>query len=371
MKVPLLDLAQQENAVRGDVASAVLAVLDSQRFILGPEVEACEEAVARYSRCAHAVGVSSGSDAILISLMAAGIQAGDEVITTPFTFFATVGAVVRLGARPVFVDIDPDTFNIDATRVAQAVTERTRAIIPVHLYGQMADMAPILDVAREHDLAVVEDAAQAIGAERSGTRAGSAGHYGCLSFFPSKNLGAAGDAGMVVTNDPETYATLRCLRGHGSSPKYYHRRVGGNFRLDALQAAVIRTKLPHLDAWTEARRANAERYDRLFDSVGLVAGGAVKPPPVTAERHVFNQYVLRVKERDALAAFLKENEIDSAVYYPLPMHLQQCFVDLGHRVGDFPEAEQASRESLAIPIAPHVSEEQTVSVVDTVARFYG
>src|SRR5436190_3316982 len=305
MNVPLLDLKSQYLAIKADVDAAVLGVLESQHFILGPKVEQCEQAIADYCGSAHAVGVSSGSDALLACLMAEDIGAGDEVITTPYTFFATVGAIARLGATPVFVDIDPATYNLDAAQIAAKVNGRTRAIIPVHLYGQMADMDQVMRVAIQHNLVVIEDAAQAIGAEYKGRRAGSIGHYGCFSFFPSKNLGAAGDAGMVVTNDAKRAEKLRCLRSHGSKPKYYHKVIGGNFRLDALQAAVVSAKLPYLDGWTAARQRNAKRYNQLLGEGGLAIG----LPAVVTDRHIFNQYVIRVSDRDKLQAHLKKNGV--------------------------------------------------------------
>src|SRR5436190_19224474 len=290
MNVPLLDLKSQYLAIKADVDAAVLGVLESQHFILGPKVEQCEQAIADYCGSAHAVGVSSGTDALLACLMAEHIGAGDEVITTPYTFFATAGAIARVGATPVFVDIDPITYNLDASRIASRVTKRTRAIIPVHLYGQMADMQAVMRVAKTSGLVVIEDAAQAIGAEHKGWRAGSVGHYGCFSFFPSKNLGGVGDGGMIVTTDAERAETLRWLRAHGSKPKYHHRIIGGNFRLDAIQAAVVSAKLPYLDAWTAARQRNASVYDQRFAS----AGARIGLPTVATSRHIFNQYVIRV-----------------------------------------------------------------------------
>jgi dTDP-4-amino-4,6-dideoxygalactose transaminase len=369
VNVPLLDLKAQYATIKSEVDAAIAEVMESQHFILGPKVEQCEKAVAGYSGCAHGVGVSSGTDALLACLMAEDIGPGDEVITTPYTFFATVGAIARLGATPVFVDIDPRTFNLDAAQLAAKITARTRAIIPVHLYGQMADMDQVMSVADRHRLVVIEDAAQAIGAEHKGRRAGSIGHYGCLSFFPSKNLGAAGDGGMIVTNDPERADKLTRLRGHGSRPKYYHKIVGGNFRLDAIQAAVVSAKLPHLDDWTAARQRNAGRYDRLFGEAGLVASGRVVLPAVTTDRHIFNQYVIRVADRDALQASLKARGVGTEVYYPVPMHLQECFAHLGHSSGAFPESERAANETVALPIQPELTDEQTRYVVDCIGAF--
>jgi dTDP-4-amino-4,6-dideoxygalactose transaminase len=371
MNVPLLDLKAQYAAIKPEVDAAIAEVMESQHFILGPQVEKCEKAIAQYSSCAHGIGVSSGSDALLVALMAEDIGPGDEVITTPYTFFATVGAIARLGATPVFVDIDPATYNLDVTQVAAKLTSRTRAIIPVHLYGQMAEMDPLMRLAQQHKLVVIEDAAQAIGAEYLGRRAGSIGDYGCFSFFPSKNLGAAGDGGMVVTNDPKRAEKLTCLRGHGSRPKYYHKIIGGNFRLDALQAAVVSAKLPHLDTWTAARQRNALRYDRLFVEAALVGRGGLVLPAVVTDRHIFNQYVIRVDDRDGLKAALTAAGIGTEVYYPVPMHLQECFAYLGHRAGEFPESERAAKHTLALPIQPELTDEQARYVVACIEKFVG
>jgi dTDP-4-amino-4,6-dideoxygalactose transaminase len=369
MHIPLLDLKAQYSTIRADVEAAIAEVMESQHFILGPKVEQCEQAIARYSRVARGIGVSSGSDALLACLMAEDIGPGDEVITTPYTFFATAGAIARLRATPVFVDIDPVTYNIDVEQIAAKITPRTRAIMPVHLYGQMADMDPIMAIAERHGLVVIEDAAQAIGAEDRGRRAGSIGHYGCFSFFPSKNLGAAGDGGMIVTNDAKRADKLTCVRGHGSRPKYYHRIVGGNFRLDALQAAIVTAKLVYLDGWTTARQNNAARYDRLFAKAGLVERGQIVLPRVTTNRHIFNQYVIRVSDRDALQSHLKQCNVGTEVYYPVPMHLQDCFAYLGHRAGEFPESERAAAETLALPVHPELTPEQAEYVVESVAAF--
>jgi dTDP-4-amino-4,6-dideoxygalactose transaminase len=365
MKVPLLDLKAQYAAIKSEVDVAIAEVMESQHFILGPKVEECEKAVARYCGASFGVGVSSGSDALLACLMAERIGPGDEVITTTYTFFATAGAIARVGATPVFVDIDSETFNLNASQLPTKITGRTRAIIPVHLFGQMADMDTVMDLAERHRLVVIEDAAQAIGAEQRGRRAGSIGHYGCFSFFPSKNLGAAGDAGMVVTSDRQRAETLKCLRAHGSKPKYHHRMIGGNFRLDAIQAAVVSAKLPHLEAWTEARRRNAARYDRLFS----LAGAAIGLPTVATDRHIFNQYVIRVSDRDGLQAHLQKCGIGTEVYYPVPMHLQDCFAYLGHTAGSFPESERAARETLALPVHPELTDEQAQYVVQCVSDF--
>lgn len=368
--VPLLDLKAQHATIKEEVWEAVHAVLDSQWFILGPTVAECEQRIAEYCGCPQAVGVSSGTDALLIALMAEGVGPGDEVITTPYTFFATPGSISRLGARPVFVDIRPDTYNLDPSQIESRITRKTRAIIPVHLFGQCAEMDPILEVARRHGLVVIEDAAQAIGAEYNGRRAGSMGDYGCFSFFPSKNLGGGGDGGMVVTRDPQRAEKLRVLRVHGSKPKYYHALIGGNFRFDAIQAAIINVKLPHLDGWTAARQANADRYGRLFEASGLVGAGHVQLPHVApGRRHIYNQFVIRVARRDPLRSFLKDHNVATEIYYPVSLHLQQCFADLGHHAGDFPESEAAADQTLALPIYPELTDQQARHVVDSIRRF--
>jgi dTDP-4-amino-4,6-dideoxygalactose transaminase len=367
MNIPLLDLKTQYAAIKAEIDMAIAEVLESQHFILGPKVDQCERTIAAYSGCEHAVGVSSGSDALLACLMAEDIGPGDEVITTPYTFFATVGVIARLGATPVFVDIDPATYNLDPSQIPAKVTAKTRAIIPVHLYGQMADMKAVMRLANEHGLVVIEDAAQAIGAECEGRRAGSFGHYGCFSFFPSKNLGAAGDGGMIVTNDAQRAEKLRCLRVHGSKPKYHHKIVGGNFRLDAIQAAIVSAKMPHLDEWSTGRQHNAERYDRLFAEAGLPIG----LPTVVAGRHVFNQYVIRVLRRNELQAHLRRNGVGTEVYYPVPMHLQECFACLGYKAGAFPESERAAEETLALPVYPELTDSQARFVVDCIGEFFG
>jgi len=370
MKVPLLDLVRQYQGIKDEIQAAIMPVIEKQQFIMGPQVKSCEAAVAAYSGCQFGVGVSSGTDAILLSLMAEGIGAGDEVITTPYTFFATGGCVARVGAKPVFVDIDPVTFNIRADLIEKAVTPKTKAIVPVHLFGQCADMKPILELAAARRLTVIEDAAQAIGAEYKGRRAGSMGEYGCFSFFPSKNLGAFGDGGMVVTSSSEKAERLAIFRNHGAKPKYYHKWIGGNFRLDTLQAAVIEVKLRHLDGWTSGRQANAGRYDRLFRDSGVVEKGLVTLPKIKEQRHIFNQYVIRAKDRDQLQKFLKEKEIGSEVYYPAPLHLQECFQYLGYREGDFPESERAAKETLALPVFGELSGEEAEYVVKTISEFY-
>jgi dTDP-4-amino-4,6-dideoxygalactose transaminase len=368
-KVPLLDLTAQYARLRAEVREAIDGVCESQQFILGPEVTKLEEAIAAFCGARFAIGVSSGTDALLAALMAIGTGPGDEVITTPYSFFATAGVIVRIGARPVFVDIDPETFTLDAEAVSERITSRTKAIIPVHLFGQYAAaMEPILRAATEHGIYVIEDAAQAIGARDEQNRsAGTRGHMGCFSFFPSKNLGAFGDAGMVVTNDQALADKLRVLRVHGSNPKYYHQVVGGNFRLDALQAAVLRVKLPYLSAWNEARRMNASRYRLLFAEMGLLEWISL---PGDTPGHIYHQFVIRCPDRDHLRTFLWEKGIESEIYYPLPLHLQECFQDLGYHRGDFPHAEAAARESLALPIYPELTEDQQRQVVDQIRAFY-
>lgn len=366
MNVPLLDLKAQYVTIKAEVEAAIAEVFESQHFILGPKVEQCEAAVAEYSGCSYGVGVSSGTDALLACLMAENLGAGDEVITTPYTFFATAGAIARVGATPVFVDIDPKTYNLDTSQIPSKITNGTRAIIPVHLYGQMADMDPLMQIAEKHGLVVIEDAAQAIGAEYKGRRAGSIGHYGCLSFFPSKNLGAAGDGGMIVTNDSQRAEKLKRLRGHGAKPKYHHKIIGGNFRLDALQAAIVSVKLPHLDGWTAARQVNAKRYDRLFSEAALPVG----LPGSVVDRHIFNQYVIRVARRDELRSFLQKKGVGTEIYYPVPMHLQECFAYLGISAGSYPESERAANETLALPIYPELTESQLDYVFSCVREFF-
>ena len=370
MNVPLLDLKAQYRKIKDEVNAAVREVFDTQIFINGPKVRECEEAVAGYVGSAHCVGVSSGSDALLISLMAEGIGRGDEVITSPYTFFATAGAVARLGARPVFVDIDPRTFNLNPELVKEKISDHTRAIIPVHLFGQSAEMAPITALAREKGLVLIEDAAQAIGSEYQGERVGRLGEYGCFSFFPSKNLGGAGDGGMVAVQDSARADKLRALRSHGGKRKYYFELVGGNFRLDALQAAVVTVKLKYLDRWAECRRSNAARYDRMFSETCLVQEGVIGLPEVVVGHHVFNQYVIRVPRRDELRDHLRDKGIGHEVYYPVPLHLQKCFEHLGYREGDMPESERAAKETIALPIYPELTADQIEYVVESVAAFY-
>jgi dTDP-4-amino-4,6-dideoxygalactose transaminase len=368
MPVPLLDLQAQYAPLRDEILAAITRVCDSQRFIMGPEITALERELASSIGVGHAVAVSSGTDALLLALMTLGIGAGDEVITTTYSFFATAGSIVRVGARPVLVDIDPATCNIDTAAIEAAITPRTRAIMPVHLYGLTADMDPVLAIAARHGLAVVEDAAQAIGATCHGRPAGGMGTLGCFSFFPSKNLGAFGDAGLLTTNDPALARRAELLRVHGMEPKYYHHLVGGNFRMDAIQAAVLRVKAPHLDAWTEARRLNATRYASLFAEAGL-QDRVVLPHAPTGFRHIFNQFVIRAPHRDRLKAFLDERGIGNEIYYPIPFHLQTCFASLGYKRGAFPHAERAADQTLAIPIYSELSIEQQRSVVSAIAEF--
>jgi dTDP-4-amino-4,6-dideoxygalactose transaminase len=365
--VPLLDLKAQYAPLREEVRAAVDRIMDSQMFINGPEVVALEEEVAAYSHCLHGVGVSSGTDALIAALMAIDIQPGDEVITSPYTFFATAGSIARLGAVPVFVDIEPASYNIDAAAIEARVTPRTRAIMPVHLYGQMAEMDPILEVAHRHGLTVIEDAAQAIGSEYKGKRAGSMGHIGCFSFFPSKNLGGFGDGGMLTTNDAELAHKLLLLRNHGAEPKYYHKFVGGNFRLDALQAAVLRIKLRSLDEWTAGRQRNADTYRRLFAEAA--PDRVLLPEALPNRRHIYNQFVIQVDRRDELIAHLKQQQIGAEIYYPVPLHLQECFAGLGYSRGDFPASEAAADRSLALPIYPELTQAMQERVVAVISDF--
>ncbi|MGB5050134.1 MAG: DegT/DnrJ/EryC1/StrS family aminotransferase [Caldilineaceae bacterium] len=380
IEVPLLDLKAQYATIREEVRGAMDRVMESQYFILGPEVKALEAEVARYSGVGYGIGVSSGTDALLVALMALDIQSGDEVITTPYSFFATAGCIVRLGAVPVFVDIDPLTYNLDPTLLEAAITPRTKAVIPVHLYGQMADMDPIVEIANRHKLAVIEDAAQAIGAEYKGKRAGSLGDIGCFSFFPSKNLGGVGDGGMIVTNNRELAERLDILRKHGAQPKYYHKFVGGNFRLDALQAAVLRVKLTYLDGWTEGRQENAHTYRKLLNQAGLAHPTAstatatdyplVLPLEQGDGRHIYNQFVLRCKQRNELMAYLQEHQIGCEVYYPVALHLQECFGGLGYQPDSMPHSERAAQQTLAIPIYPELTADQLERVVEVIGDFY-
>ncbi|MBI3264637.1 MAG: DegT/DnrJ/EryC1/StrS family aminotransferase [Acidobacteria bacterium] len=369
MRVPLIDLQAQYRPLRADIMAAIARVCDEQRFILGPEVEALERELAAMLEVKHVIGVSSGTDALLVALMALGIGPGDEVVTTTFSFFATAGSIARVGARPVLVDIEPATFTLDPAAVERAVTPKTKAIMPVHLYGLSAEMDPIVRIAERAGAAIVEDAAQAIGARYKGRQVGGFGTLACFSFFPTKNLGAFGDAGLVTTDDEALGSRVRALRTHGGERRYYHQRIGGNFRIDALQAAVLRVKAPHLRGWTEARRANASTYRRLFAEQGLTS---IVRLPVEPDgfSHIYHQFVVRVPRRDQLRAHLDRLGVTTEIYYPLPFHLQECFRALGHRTGDFPEAERAAAEVLALPIFAEVTEEQQRYVVDGIAEFY-
>ncbi len=369
VRVPLLDLTAQNGPLREETLAAMARVVDSQRFIGGPEIDSLERELAAMIGAKHAIGVSSGTDALLVTMMALGIGPGDEVITPTFSFFATAGCVSRLGATPRLVDIDPVTFNVNVASVERAISSKTRAIIPVHLFGLCADMDPLIDLARKRGIAIVEDAAQAIGSKYGERQAGTMGAFGCFSFFPSKNLGAFGDGGLVTTNDENLAARVKMLRNHGAEPKYFHKYIGGNFRLDALQAAILRVKAPHLAAWTEFRRRNAARYDELFRAARL--DDVLTLPYEPANRyHIYNQYVIRAPRRDALRAHLDAAGIASEIYYPVPFHLQECFASLGHRRGDFPEAEAAAAEVLAVPIYGELTLEQQRAVVDRIAEFY-
>jgi len=376
--VPLLDLKAQYATIRDEIREALDRVIESQHFINGPEVEALENEVAAYSQCAYGIGVSSGTDALLVALMALCVGEGDEVITTPYTFVATMTAAIRLGARPVLVDIDPQTFNLDPNRVEAAVTAKTRVILPVHLFGQVAEMDPLLNTSQKHSLTLIEDAAQAIGAEYFTRRAGSMGSLGCFSFFPSKNLGGFGDGGMVTTSDPGLAQQVKLLRNHGQSPKYHCKVVSGNFRLDELQAAVLRVKLKRLDNWTRARQHNAQTYRRLFTEAELIVQsddlldgwGVVLPQEAPDRRHIYNQFVIRAARRDELKAHLAQCGIGTEIYYPVPMHLQESFSFLGYHPGDFPHSEQAAAQSLALPIYPELTEAMQTQVVETILEFY-
>lgn len=371
MKVPLLDLKSQFTDMKDEIMAAVEEICDSQYFILGPKVEKFETEVAEYCGTKYAVGVSSGSDALIISLMVAGVGCGDEVITTPFTFFATGGAVARVGAKPVFVDIEPDTFNINPDLIEDKITPQTKAIIPVHLYGQCAEMGKIMEIAKKHKLAVIEDGAQAIGSEYEGKKAGSIGDYGCFSFFPSKNLGAFGDGGVVTTNDEATYEMLKIFRNHGANPKYYHKYIGGNFRLDALQAVILSIKLRDLDNWSAARQRNAADYRSIFAASSIADKVTLPVKAAHSTRHIYNQFCILVPDgtRDGLKQHLLDNEIGVDVYYPVPLHLQECFADLGYKEGDFPISEDVCKKIIALPIYPETTHEQREYVVAKVEEF--
>src|SRR3954470_18729857 len=368
MSVPLLDLESQYRPLRDDILSAITRVCDSQRFIMGPEIDSLEKELRQQLGVKHAIAVSSGTDAILLALMALGITAGDEVVTTTFSFFATAGAIVRVGARPVLVDIDPATFNIDPAQAIAAITPRTKAIMPVHLFGLSADLDPLMDAANRAGIAVIEDAAQAIGSTYKSRPLGGIGACGCFSFFPSKNLGAFGDAGLLTATDPALAERARLLRTHGMKPKYYHHLVGANFRMDALQAAILRVKAPHLAAWTEGRQRNAARYRTLFRDAGL--DGIVTLPAERPDRsHIYNQFVIRTPDRDGLKRHLDAQGIGNEIYYPVPFHLQPCFADLGYRRGAFPHAERAAEQSLAIPIYGEMTTAQQDTVVSAIGQF--
>jgi len=368
MPVPLLDLDAQYRPLRDELLAAVTRVCDSQRYIMGPEIDGLERELSVLLGVKHAIAVSSGTDALLLALMALGIKAGDEVVTTTFSFFATAGAIVRLGATPVLVDIDPETFNIDPEQTAAAITPRTKAIMPVHLFGLSADMDPIMAAANRAGVPVIEDAAQAIGSTYKSRPLGTIGAFGCFSFFPSKNLGAFGDAGLLTTEDDGLADRAKLLRTHGMKPKYYHHVVGANFRMDAMQAAVLRVKAPHLSGWTRGRRANATRYRALFHAAGL--DEAVRLPIEPADRsHIFNQFVIRTADRDGLKRHLDQQGIGNEIYYPVPFHLQPCFANLGYRQGAFPHAERASLESLAIPVYGELTLSQQETVVSAIGQF--
>lgn len=370
MKVPLLDLTEQNQKLRPEIEAAIGRVLDTNAFILGGEVKALEDELATYCGTKYAIGCASGSDALLLALMALDVRAGDEVITTPYSFFASVSCITRLGAVPVFVDIDPRTFNLDVSQIEAKITPRTKAIQPVHLYGQCADMKPLREIAAKHGIPLVEDAAQAIGAEENGSRAGALGAVGCFSFYPSKNLGGMGDGGFMTTDDDELARRLIALRVHGSEERYYHKWVGLNSRLDGFQGAVLRVKLPHLDAWSDKRKENAGRYRTLFTDTGLTEQISL---PFEREdvRHIYNQFVIRVPgRRDEIREFLAANEIGTDIYYPVSLHLQECFADLGYKEGDFPESEKASGETLALPIFPELRLDQQAFVVEKIGEFF-
>jgi dTDP-4-amino-4,6-dideoxygalactose transaminase len=365
MKITSLDLKRQYESIREEINKAVLDVIASQSFILGPFVESFEHSIAKFCCARHAIGVSSGTDAILLALMACGIKSGDEVITTPFTFFATASSIARLGAVPVFVDIDPFTYNIDGDKIASVVSKRTKAILPVHLYGQCADMDTILKIAHANGLIVIEDAAQAIGSIYRGKKAGSFGNIGCFSFYPSKNLGGYGDGGLVTTNDDELAEFIKLLRVHGSKLKYYHSHIGINGRLDAIQAAVLSVKLKYLDGWSERRRLVASYYHEQLEGLPIQL-----PKTAPYNTHIFHQYVIATPKRDELMEYLKHQGIETATYYPVPLHLQKCFEHLGYEKGDLPESERASYETLALPIFPEITQEEQDYVVTHIRNFF-
>lgn len=376
MEVPFLDLKAQYQKIKEEIDQAIADVVSEQQFILGPKVKALEETIAAYSSARHGIGVASGSDALMLSLVAVRVGPGDEVITTPFTFFATAGSISKVGAKPVFVDIDPKTYNLDPAQIEERVTPATKALIPVHLFGQCANMEPIKEMAQKYDLWLIEDAAQAIGAEYSKDsltrkRAGNIGDLGCFSFYPSKNLGGFGDGGMVTTNDDDLAHRVRLLRVHGASSKYYHQLIGVNSRLDALQAAVLLIKFRYLEGWTEKRQENAAYYDQLFEDINRRALGIETPHVQYSNRHIYNQYIIRVPKRDELRGFLSQEGIGTDIYYPLPLHLQECYRDLGYEEGDFAHAERAANETLALPIYPELTREQQEYVVAKIGEFFG
>ena len=366
MQVPFLDLKAQYATIKDEVMRAIMDVCEGQMLCLGPAVAEFEEKIAAYCGSKYAVGVSSGSDALLVSLMALEMKPDDEVITTPFTFFATAGSVARLGAKPVFVDVDPDSYNIDVSRIEEKITGRTRAIIPVHLFGQPAQMKPIMEVAEHHNLTVIEDACQSIGATQDGIKCGNFGCLGCFSFYPSKNLGGFGDGGLVTTNDEKLAERVKLLRAHGENPRYFYKVMGGNSRLDAIQGAVLSVKLRYLDEWNEKRRRNAALYDRIF------AGSPVRRPKIDSNNiSIYHQYTVAVPKRDELQKFLTENEIGTAVFYPKPLHLQDCFKELGYKEGNLPVAERLCTEVLSLPIYPELRQEQIEYVANIVLKFFG
>jgi len=385
MKVPLLDLKAQYETIKTEAEEAMLRVARSQYLILGPDVDLMEKNLCEYLDCKYSIGVSSGTDALLIALMAIDIMPADEVIMPTYSFFATAGVVSRLNAKPVFVDCDPVTYNIDPEKIESLITEKTKAILPVHLYGQSCEMDMIMDIATKHGLKVIEDAAQSIGTQyKDGRQVGNIGDIGCFSFYPSKNLGCFGDGGLVTTNDEKLAEKLKILRVHGGMPKYYHKIIGGNFRIDALQAAVLNVKLPHLDSWTKKRQMNADLYTDLFKQNGLAEdegrseydekNRVLLPKPVYKEfnlkhYHIYNQYIIRVKERDELRKFMTENEIGTEIYYPVPFHLQECFAYLGYKKGDFPVSEECAAETIALPIYPELTKEQIEFTVQTINKF--
>ncbi len=385
MKVPLLDLKAQYETIKTEAEEAMLRVARSQYLILGPDVDLMEKNLCEYLDCKYSIGVSSGTDALLIALMAIDIMPGDEVIMPTYSFFATAGVVSRLNAKPVFVDCDPVTYNIDPEKIESLITVKTKAILPVHLYGQSCEMDRIMEIATKHGLKVIEDAAQSIGTQyKDGRQVGNIGDIGCFSFYPSKNLGCFGDGGLVTTNDEKLAEKLKILRVHGGMPKYYHKIIGGNFRIDALQAAVLNVKLPHLDSWTKKRQMNADLYTDLFKQNGLAEdegrseydekNRVLLPKPVYKEfnlkhYHIYNQYIIRVKERDELRKFMTENEIGTEIYYPVPFHLQECFAYLGYKKGDFPVSEECAAETIALPIYPELTKEQIEFTVQTINKF--